>query len=117
MRVGDAVARAIKKTGVDEPVWLRRLEREWVELVGTPIAKHARPGRYANGQLVVFVDSAVWLNELKRYGRRGIISKLQERFGAETIKNVVLQPDPEGHYGFRDAIQISDALFKLMLDF
>ena len=50
--------------------------------------------RYQNRQLVVFVDSATWLNELKRYNQAEMLKKLQARFGADKIRRLSLQPDP-----------------------
>jgi predicted nucleic acid-binding Zn ribbon protein len=87
---------ALKQLGLEKDVWLHTLENEWVKLVGNTIAKHARPGRYENGMLIVFVDSSVWLNELKRYGKKEMLSKLQERFGARKMRKLVLSPDPDG---------------------
>ena len=45
--------------------------------------------------MTVFVDGAVWMNELKRYWQKEMLNKLQNRFGAATIKKLVLQPDPD----------------------
>lgn len=96
VRIGDLVPGALKRLGLEEDLWLRALENEWVELVGSMIAKHARPGRYERGRLIVFVDSSVWLNELKRYSQKEMLSKLQQRFGADKIARLFLQPDPDG---------------------
>ncbi len=94
--LGDILARTVHKLGLESPVWIRRLEEEWVALAGGNVAKHARPGRYKTGRLVVFVDSSVWLNELKRYGRAELLTKLQKRFGENRIKTLTLQLDPDG---------------------
>ena len=99
--VGDAVAASMRQLGLEEPHWVRRLEAEWLSLVGDSVAKHARPGRYERGRLVVFVDSAVWLNELKRYGQARMLENLQNRFGVDKIKSLSLQPDPDGQPGSR----------------
>ena len=94
--VGDAIPALLARMGLSQNMWLRNMEQEWVELVGGELARHARPGRYDNGRLRVFVDSAAWLNELKRYGLKQMQARLQERFGADRITAVVLEPDPEG---------------------
>jgi len=93
--VGDVVSTVMRRLGLGEDLWVRALEQEWVELVGSAVARHARPGRYRSGRLVVFVDSAAWLNELSRYGRREMLRGLQDRFGAERIKSISLEADPD----------------------
>lgn len=96
VRMGDIVAGALKQLGPNASTWVRGLESEWLELVGTPLARHARPGKYREGNLVVFVDSSTWLNEIKRYHQATMLAKLRARFGEDRIKSLVVQVDPEG---------------------
>lgn len=84
----------MKSLGMDGNVWLHTLEEDWVSIAGDDIASHARPGRYDRGRLVIFVDSPVWLNELKRYGRTELERKLISRYGNDKIRTVSLQLDP-----------------------
>lgn len=84
----------MRKIGLESPHWVEKLEGAWPDIVGVAVAKHTRPGRMENAKLTVFVDSSVWLSELSRYGRREILAKLQERFGARRIRNLSLQLDP-----------------------
>jgi len=84
--------------GIDarrHPALLDQIREAWRELAGPGAANHARPGYLDRQTLVIFVDSAVWLNELARYERAGILARLQQRFGAEAIKALRLQADPE----------------------
>ena len=78
-----------------QPALLDQIREAWHELSGPGAATHARPGYLDHQTLVVFVDSAVWLNELVRYERAGILARLQQRFGAVAIKALRLQADPE----------------------
>lgn len=78
-----------------QPALLEQIREAWRELAGPGAATHARPGYLDRQTLVIFVDSAVWLNELVRYERAGILARLQQRFGAEAIKTLRLQADPE----------------------
>ena len=96
MPVRDAIGTVLTKLDLGEQVWLKNLESDWVELAGRALAKHARPGRYERRRLVVFVDSSAWLSELERYGRKELLEKLQQRFGADKIADLRLQMDPEG---------------------
>ena len=92
--ISDIIPGIMKKLGLEQEQWTTVLDREWTELVGATVAAHTRPGRYQNRQLVVFVDSATWLNELKRYNQAEMLKKLQARFGADKIRRLSLQPDP-----------------------
>ena len=78
-----------------QPALLDQIRETWRELAGPGAATHARPGYLDRQTLVIFVDSAVWLNELVRYERAGILARLQQRFGADAIKALRLQADPE----------------------
>ncbi|MDD5677218.1 MAG: DUF721 domain-containing protein [Kiritimatiellae bacterium] len=79
-----------------QPALLDQIREAWRDLAGPGAATHARPGYLDHQTLVIFVDSAVWLNELARYERAGILARLQQRFGAESLKTLRLQADPEG---------------------
>ena len=78
-----------------QPALLDQIKDAWRELAGPGAATHARPGYLDRQTLVIFVDSAVWLNELVRYERAGILARIQQRLGAEAIKALRLQADPE----------------------
>jgi len=79
-----------------QPALLDQIREAWGALAGPGAATHARAGYLDRQTLVIFVDSAVWLDELARYERAGILARLQQRFGAEAIKALRLQADPEG---------------------
>ncbi len=93
--VGDSIMSLMKKIGLDEQNWIETLSQDWENIVGKSVGMHTRPGRISGAQLYVFVDSAVWLNELKRYGKNQMLNNLQSRFGEKRIRNISLQPDPE----------------------
>ncbi|MBT3194294.1 MAG: DUF721 domain-containing protein [Verrucomicrobia bacterium] len=93
--IGKALPRLMKGLGLDSEHWVETLSDEWVAIVGAAVGKHTRPGRLDGCQLSVFVDSSVWLNELKRYGLKQMLQNLQARFGASRIRNLRLQLDPE----------------------
>ena len=95
-RIDKLVPRLMKKLGLEDQHWLIILNNEWKDLVGEDVAKHTRPGRYEDANLSVFVDSSVWFNELTRYGRKTMLSNLQNRFGEKKIRSITLQLDPDG---------------------
>jgi predicted nucleic acid-binding Zn ribbon protein len=92
--VNRVLAEVVKGLGIEEDVWQNELLSAWPELVGEDIAKRTRPGRVERGTLVIFVTHSMWLNELARYGKRQILAKLQDRFGAQRVRFIRLQLDP-----------------------
>ena len=85
----------LRRLGLEKEQWLTELAEEWTVLVGSDVARHARPGRLDHGTLTVFVDNSVWLSELSRYGKEKMLEKLRERFGAKRFKGLRLQLDPD----------------------
>jgi len=94
--VGSVIPGVMKRLGLDVDAWLEELGGEWAALVGTAVAQHARPGRVQKNNLIVFVDSSVWLNELARYGKDEMLANLQKRFGRDKIRSMSFQLDPDG---------------------
>lgn len=80
----------IRKLGMTEQVWFAQLLSAWAEIVGAPVAAHARPGRFNRGKLTVFVDSSVWLSELNR-NRRQMLEAINRRFAQ--VKEIALMVD------------------------
>jgi len=74
--------------------------RVWPEVVGPGLVNRARPLRIINGTLTVAVSSAPWMQEL-RFMTGMIKDKLNNRLGAEVVKEIVLRagrvepPPPE----------------------
>ena len=88
--------KVMKRVGLEQPLWEQTLVREWPDLVGPQVAAHARPGRLDRGTLCVFVKNSVWLSELRRYGEKAMLDKLQQRFGRSRVRGIRLQLDPDG---------------------
>ena len=86
----------MRKLGLECEHWMEDLSDKWTEIVGEAVAAHTRPGRIEARVLYVFVDSSVWLNELKRYGAKSISGNLKRCFGEKRIKDVRFQLDPDG---------------------
>jgi predicted nucleic acid-binding Zn ribbon protein len=66
------------------PIWT-----EWADVVGAPIARHARPRRLRRGVLVVEVDGAEWMHELQ-YLKQELRGRLNERLGRAAIREIFL---------------------------
>lgn len=67
------------------------LIQEWDVLAGPVAAKRTKPGRLFNHILTVFTQNSVWVSELSRTELRNMQNRIQERFGSDTIRKVVLR--------------------------
>jgi predicted nucleic acid-binding Zn ribbon protein len=85
----------MKQLGLENRLWEQALINEWESLVGPQVAKHARAGRLERKVLHIFVDHPAWLSDLSRYGQKQLVENLQKRFGADKIKGIRLQLDPD----------------------
>jgi len=90
------IPKVIKNMGLEKEYWINEVLQHWPELVGNDVAQHTRPGNYERKQLLVYVNHSIWLMELERNGKKQMLENLQERYGAETIKGIRLQLDPDG---------------------
>lgn len=87
--------------GLTDLQWTTELVASWPEIVGKQISRHTRPGRMNGAELIVYVDSSVWMHELSRYGIKGMLAKVQGEYGQKKVKNIRLQLDPDGSVGHR----------------
>jgi predicted nucleic acid-binding Zn ribbon protein len=91
----EVVPLIMKQLGLENRLWEQALINEWESLVGPQVAKHARPGRLERKVLHIFVDHPARLSDLSRYGQKQLVENLQKRFGADKIKGIRLQLDPD----------------------
>jgi hypothetical protein len=89
------VAGVLKRMGLVNESWSAGIADEWPALVGRQVSQHSRPGALQGAELTVYVDSSVWLNELKRYGMQTMLKNIQERFGPNRVRKLRLQMDPD----------------------
>jgi len=97
--IGGIIPAVMKSLGLDQQRRLSELAGEWEQIVGADIARHTRPGRLEQGELLVFVDSSVWLSELARYGRKEMVEKLGNKYGRGKIRSITLRLDPDRRGG------------------
>ncbi len=93
--LGQVIPQVMKGLGLEDRFWEQELLEEWPKLVGPQVARHTRPGRLERKIFHVFVTNSAWLSELSRYGQKQILENLQKRFGADKIKGIKLQLDPD----------------------
>ena len=63
------------------------LWQKWNEVVGEPIASHARPTRLEDGVLVVTVSSHSWAQELQHM-KGDLADRLNRAFGAKKVREI-----------------------------
>jgi len=96
-QAGSLLAPIIKDLGIDEGVTLAEIKKSWTSLFHKPLSCHAAPGRLSNGDLLLNVDSPVWLQQLNFF-KEDIVKKLSA-FGVTSVRfrlgRVSLKEQPE----------------------
>ena len=90
----EIVPQILKRIGLEKTLWEKTLLDEWEALTGSQVAAHTRPGPLDRGVLLVYVKNSVWMTELRQFGEKALLEKLQERFGRDKFKGIRLQLDP-----------------------
>jgi predicted nucleic acid-binding Zn ribbon protein len=71
----------------------------WDQLVGADVAAHTRPDRFADGELTVVADSAVWATQVRLLAAT-LVRRLNEDLGHGTVSRVVVRgPAPPRRMG------------------
>jgi hypothetical protein len=74
----------IKDLGIEEGVRLSEMRQKWNVLFQEPLSHHISPSLFTGGELLLNVDSPVWLQELKFY-KEDIIRKLSS-YGVKAVR-------------------------------
>jgi predicted nucleic acid-binding Zn ribbon protein len=74
----------IAKLGIAEGVRLARLKTDWDEIFDKPLSLHMWPSKFAEGTLLLNVDSALWIHQLT-YHKNAILEKLRA-YGVRDIR-------------------------------
>jgi hypothetical protein len=83
-RIGGLLSPLLKGLGIEEAVRLEGIKGEWTNIFREPLSLHMHPSRLKNGELLINVDSAVWLQQISFY-RAEIIGKLGP-FGIKDVR-------------------------------
>ncbi len=74
-KAGTLLDPILRQLGIEAGVRLARMKSEWAALFEKPLSLHMSPGRLSEGELLLFVDSPLWIQQLNYY-RQEIIAKL-----------------------------------------
>jgi hypothetical protein len=91
--ISTLVTTLLEKNGMQTQIQRYRAWLCWDDVVGPQIAQHARPLRLRDELLEVRVDQAAWMQQLQLL-KPMIIKKLNERLGADTIRDLFLKRGP-----------------------
>lgn len=87
--VGEVLRRLVADNGWSAAVQSRRVEVDWVQLVGGEIAAHARPVSLDAGVLTVAADSTVWATQLRLLAPQ-LLRRLADGLGERVVRQVVV---------------------------
>jgi hypothetical protein len=83
-RADSLLASIIKDLGIVDGVKFAEIKRDWNALFDQPLSFHMSPSLLSNNELLIFVDSPAWLQELSFF-REDILRKL-ESYGVKSIR-------------------------------
>ena len=83
-RADSLLASVIKDLGIADGVKFAEIKRDWNSLFDQPLSFHMSPYMFSNSELLIFVDSPAWLQELSFF-REDIRRKL-ESYGVKSIR-------------------------------
>jgi hypothetical protein len=83
-RLNEIISPILRESGLEEGVRLHLLKRKWKELFREPLSLHLYPSRLSGEELLVNVDSPVWLQEVSLHKEE--ILKVLEPFRIKEIR-------------------------------
>lgn len=78
----------VQRLRMDQRQGEAEIARVWNHLLDPALTAHAQPTGINKGTLFVTVDSSPWLDEIVRYRRKDILTRLQHSFGRELIQRI-----------------------------
>lgn len=91
----------LRKLGIEAGVRLARMKSEWHTLFRKPLSLHMSPVRLSEGELLLSVDSPIWIQQLNYYKREIIdtlagygVKEVRFRIGRVSGENRVADSHP-----------------------
>ena len=66
-KVGALIPRLLKELGLEEAARFERIKKEWPTIFREPLSLHMAPSALKNGELLIAVDSPVWLQQISLF--------------------------------------------------
>jgi len=74
----------LKNSGIQDGVKLAAMQAQWHHLFSMPLSDHILPFGFSKGELILNVDSHIWLQELN-FLKQDIVKKLSP-YGVRTVR-------------------------------
>ena len=74
----------IRELGIEDGVRLAEIKRNWHNLFNKPLSHHMSPSMLSRGEILLNVDSPVWLQELQYY--KDAILKKMRSYGVKAVR-------------------------------
>lgn len=89
----DALKSFLRKSGIGERFGPPPVFRAFQDALGQTFARHARPVRFARGELVVQVASAPHLAELKGFRGEEVRMRTNQLLGRDEVRKITFRLD------------------------
>ncbi len=86
--LADLMPKVLTHLRMDRRQGEAEIVRVWNHLIDPTLTAHAQPTGIHKGTLFVTVDHSAWLDEIVRYRRKEILTRLQHSFGRELITRI-----------------------------
>jgi hypothetical protein len=83
-RVDDLLLPLVKDLGIQDNIRLTEIKKIWYSLFKDPLSSHMSPYKLSEGEILLNVDSPVWLHELN-YFKEDIIKTLSS-YGVREVR-------------------------------
>lgn len=87
---GSILSGLAKRLGLETRLLELRLQHDWHDILGEPIASHTWPTQIRFKKLYLVVQNSVWLQQLT-FLRPTLLAKLRDAVGTELIGEIVLR--------------------------
>lgn len=91
--IDDALKSFLRTSGIGERLGPWATFRAFSDAVGAKFARHARAVRFARGELVVQVDSAPHLAELKGFLGEEVRTRTNQILGRDDVRRITFRLD------------------------
>src|SRR5262245_55706093 len=79
-----------KRLGLQAHLFELRLQQQWREIIGEPIASHTWPAQVRFKKLYLIVRNSVWLQQLT-FLKPTLLAKLNEQAGSEVLTDIAFR--------------------------
>ncbi|MBM4126137.1 MAG: DUF721 domain-containing protein [Nitrospira sp.] len=87
---GTILSGLAKRLGLETRLLELRLQHDWHDIIGKPIASHTWPAQIRFKKLYLIVQNSVWLQQLT-FLKPTLLAKLRDAIGTELIGEIVLR--------------------------